>query len=295
MQAALAAYPELGNTGERLDVWPLWGVSENVLNMSDSTVKFFQNVFDEVVDVFPSPVVCIGGDEVPTVQWQRSPEARRRAAELGLADVTELHGWFLRQMAERLADHGRRVLGWDEMAEGAMPEGAIVASWRGEEAGAMAAAEGYDVVMCPEQHVYLDHRQSEHPDEPVPVGFLSTLQDFYRYDPLPAGLDAATAHRVLGSQAQVWTEHLDSPRRVDYAAFPRLVAFAEVVWSPREARDLADFERRLAEHHLPRLDALGVEYRPLTGPLPWQTRPGVPGRPRARAQSSSGTSSQHAT
>ncbi|SHE78500.1 beta-N-acetylhexosaminidase [Streptoalloteichus hindustanus] len=292
VQAALAAYPELGNTGERLDVWPLWGVNENILSPSDAAVKFFQNVFDEVVDVFPSPVVCVGGDEVPMVQWERSPDVRRRMGELGLSEVAELHSWFLRQMAERLADHGRRALGWDEMAEGEMPEGVIVASWRGEEAGVLAAARGHDVVMCPEQHVYLDHRQAEHPDEPVPVGFLSTLQDFYRYDPLPADLDPATEHRVLGAQTQVWTEHLDSPRRVDYAAFPRLVAFAEVVWSPRQARDLADFERRLAEHHLPRLDALGVEYRPLTGPRPWQTRPGVPGRPRARVQPSSGTSSQ---
>jgi hexosaminidase len=134
--------------------------------------------------------------------------------------------------------------------------------------------------MCPEQYVYLDHRQSADPDEPIPVGSVHTLEDVYGYEPIPPGLTGQDTARVLGAQAQVWTEHLDSTRRVDYAAFPRLAAFAEVVWSPADRRSLPDFQRRLTETHLGRLDALGVEYRPLTGPHPWQLRPGVPGRPR---------------
>ncbi len=134
--------------------------------------------------------------------------------------------------------------------------------------------------MCPEQYVYLDHRQSADLDEPVPVGTPHTLADVYGYQPVPAGLSGPAADRVLGAQAQVWTEHLDSARRVDYAAFPRLAAFAEVVWTQSHLRDPADFRRRIETEHLARLDALGVEYRPLSGPLPWQRRPGIPGRPR---------------
>ncbi|HEX5116693.1 MAG TPA: beta-N-acetylhexosaminidase [Pseudonocardiaceae bacterium] len=274
-QAAIAAYPVLGNTGEPLPVWTSWGISENVLNTEESTVDFFREVFDHVVDVFPSTVIGVGGDEVPTTQWQ----ATARLAELGLGDVAELHGWFVRQIIDHLATRGRRAVGWDEIAGvGPVPDDTVIASWRGEQAGIDAAHAGFDVIMCPEQHVYLDHRQSADPDEPIPVGSVHTLDDVYRYEPVPPALAGPAAGHVLGAQAQVWTEHLDSARRVDYAAFPRLAAFAEVVWS--RARDLGDFRRRLAGEHLARLDALGVEYRPLSGPHPWQRRPGVPGRPR---------------
>ncbi|GDY32073.1 beta-N-acetylhexosaminidase [Gandjariella thermophila] len=280
VRAVLAAYPELGNTAEPVEVWPLWGISEHVLNVSDATLDFFRHVLDEVVEVFPAPFVHIGGDEVPATEWVASPVARRRMAELGLTTEAELHTWFLRQMAEHLAGHGRRAIGWDEIGDGGDPgPGVVIASWRGEDAGVRAAVAGHDVVMCPERYVYLDHRQSDDPDEPIPVGYRRGTADVYRYEPVPAGMPAEAAARVLGAQAQLWTEHLDSPRRLDYAAFPRLAAFAEVVWSPADARDPADFERRLVEHHLPRLDALGVEYRPPAGPRPWQTRPGVPGHP----------------
>jgi hexosaminidase len=280
-QAAIAAYPELGVTGAPLRVLTRWGISDNVLNVSEETVEFYRRVFTHVASLFPSPVICLGGDEVPTTQWARSPLARQRMAELGLSSPAHLHGWFVSRLAAHLSSLGRRALGWDEILDGgSVPRSTIVASWRGEDAGIRAAAAGHDVVMCPEQETYLDHRQSDHPDEPIPVGFRRTLADVHAYEPIPASMPAAAAARVLGAQAQVWTEHLDSPRRVDYAAFPRLAAFAEVVWSRGEGRSLAEFERRLAEHHLPRLDALGVEYRPLDGPRPWQTRPGVPGRIR---------------
>jgi hexosaminidase len=280
-QAAIAAYPSLGNLAEPLPVWTSWGVCENVLNAEPSTVDFFRAVFDHVVDVFPSTVVGVGGDEVPLTQWESSDLAHRRLAELGLSEIRELHGWFVRKIVAHLATRGRRALGWDEIAGvGPVPPGTIIASWRGEQAGVDAAKAGYDVVMCPEQYVYLDHRQSADPNEPIPVGSPHTLADVYGYQPIPAGLTGPAADRVLGAQAQVWTEHLDSARRVDYAAFPRLAAFAEVVWTPASLRDQADFQRRLESEHLARLDALGVEYRPLTGPHPWQLRPGVPGRPR---------------
>ncbi|GAB3445151.1 beta-N-acetylhexosaminidase [Actinophytocola sediminis] len=280
-QAAIAAYPALGVTGEQLPVRTAWGISEHVLNAADETVEFYQRVFSHVASVFPSPVLCVGGDEVPPTQWIASPTARQRAADLGLPSPAHLHGWFVARIAAHLATLGRRALGWDELLDsGEVPPGTIIASWRGEAAGIAAATAGHDVVMCPEQHVYLDHRQSDHPDEPIPVGYRHTLADVYGYEPIPAGLPGDARDRVLGAQAQVWTEHLDSARRVDYAAFPRLAAFAEVVWSPEKDRSLTEFEHRLAHHHLPRLDAMGVEYRPLSGPHPWQTRPGVPGRIR---------------
>ncbi len=258
-QAAIAAYPELGGGGE-LGVWTDWGVNENVLNLEESTVDFYRNVFDELVDVFPGKVIGLGGDEVP--------------------GATEAHGEFIRAIAAHLATHGRHAFGWDEIADvGPLPDGAVLASWRGEEAGVAAVRAGHEVVMCPERHVYLDYRQSDSPDEPIPVGTVLSLEDVYRYEPVPEALTGDEPGRVLGAQANLWTEHLDSARRLDYAAFPRLAAFAEVVWSEGE-RDEEEFLDRLATHHLPRLDALGVEYRPLSGPHPWQTMPGVPGFPR---------------
>jgi hexosaminidase len=159
-----------------------------------------------------------------------------------------------------------------------------VASWRGYAGGVAAAKAGHDVVMCPEQYVYLDHRQAPGADEPVPVGWVRTLEDVYRFEPLPPALrqDPEAAVHVIGTQANLWSEFMDDVREVDYHAFPRLAAFAEVAWSrlplePAE-RDWAGFEARMAGHRA-RLDALGVEYRPETGPKPWQRRPGVEGRP----------------
>jgi hexosaminidase len=265
-QAAIAAYPWLGATGRPLEVLTRWGVNDNVLAMTDEVVDFYRQVLTHVAGIFPSPVICVGGDEVPTTQWAADPGTVTRARDLGLAGVEDLRGWFLGRLVTHLATLDRRAMAWDDA--GPLPPGTVVGAWLGTD----AADAGHDVVLCPEEHVYLDHRQADHPDEPVPVGYLRTLADVYAYEP-------RTSPRVLGAQAQVWTEHLDNPRRVDYAAFPRLAAFAEVVWSPPD-RDYTEFENRLVRHHLPRLDAMGVEYRPLSGPHPWQTRPGVPGRVR---------------
>nr|WP_246019331.1 beta-N-acetylhexosaminidase [Saccharothrix australiensis] len=247
-QAAIAAYPELGVSGG--GVWTDWGVNPNVLKADEVTVDFYRQVFDELLDVFPSEVIGLGGDE----------------AENG-------DGRFVRRIAQHLVDRGRRPHGWDEvLAAGPLPSSTVIASWRGEEGGLAALDRGHDVVMCPDRHVYLDYRQADGPDEPIPVGTVLRWEDVYAYEP-------AAADRVLGAQANLWSEHLDSPRRVDYAVFPRLCALAEVAWSTGP-RDVEEFRTRLTEHHLPRLDALGVEYRPLSGPHPWQKLPGVPGFPR---------------
>lgn len=287
-QAAIAAYPELGNTDvvdtAALEVWDDWGVNENVLAPTEAVLRFYEGVFEEVLDLFPaevSPFVHVGGDECPKAQWRASATAQDRIAELGVEGEDGLQSWFVRHFDGWLAERGRRLIGWDEILEGGLAPGAAVSSWRGYAGGIAAAEAGHDVVMCPEQQVYLDHRQDGGPDEPVPIGYVRSLEDVYRFEPVPPGLSPEAAARVLGAQANVWTEVMEHQGRVDYQVFPRLAAFAEVVWSGRpapEERDFAGFEERMTTHYR-RLDALGVGYRPPGGPLPWQRRPGLLGRP----------------
>ncbi|MFI0085502.1 beta-N-acetylhexosaminidase [Streptomyces bobili] len=284
-QAAIAAYPELGNTDvvdtRSLSVWDTWGINPNVLAPTDNTLRFYEDVFEEILALFPSEFVHVGGDECPKEQWRDSPTAQARIRELGLAGEDGLQAWFVGHFDTWLAARGRRLIGWDEILEGGLADGAAVSSWRGYAGGIAAARAGHDVVMCPEQHVYLDHRQDGGAEEPVPIGYVRTLEDVYRFEPVPPGLTPEEAAHVLGAQANVWTEAMEDPARVDYQVFPRLAAFAEVAWSrlpAPERRDFAGFERRMVAHY-ERLDALGVGYRPPGGPKPWQKRPGVLGRP----------------
>ncbi|MFJ1868858.1 beta-N-acetylhexosaminidase [Streptomyces sp. NPDC088097] len=288
-QAAIAAYPELGNVDvvdtAALEVWDDWGVNENVLAPTEAVLRFYEGVFEELLELFPvevSPFVHVGGDECPKAQWKASPAAQERIRELGVGDEDGLQSWFIRHFDRWLAERGRRLIGWDEILEGGLARGAAVSSWRGYAGGIAAAEAGHDVVMCPEQQVYLDHRQADGADEPVPIGYVRSLEDVYRFEPVPPKLDARAAAHVLGAQANVWTEVMENQSRVDYQVFPRLAAFAETVWShlpEPESRDYAGFEARMTSHYA-RLDALGVEYRPPGGPLPWQRRPGVLGRPK---------------
>ncbi|MGW8988879.1 beta-N-acetylhexosaminidase [Streptomyces zhihengii] len=284
-QAAIAAYPELGNTDvvdtAALTVWDDWGINPNVLAPTDRTLRFYEGVLEEVLALFPSPFVHIGGDECPKDQWRASPAAQARIAELGVDGEDGLQSWFIRHFDGWLAERGRRLIGWDEILEGGLAPGAAVSSWRGYRGGVAAAEAGHDVVMCPEQQVYLDHRQAPGDDEPIPIGYVRTLEDVYRFEPVPPSLSPEAAAHVIGTQANVWTEVMQNRSRVDYQVYPRLAAFAEVAWSelpPSRERVFADFERRM-ESHYARLDALGVGYRPPAGPRPWQRRPGVGGRP----------------
>ncbi|EGG47938.1 sugar hydrolase [Streptomyces griseoaurantiacus M045] len=294
-QAAIAAYPELGNTDvvdtSALGVWDDWGISPHVLAPTDTTLRFYEEVLEEVLELFPpdavpftgfSRFVHIGGDECPKDEWRRSPAAQARIRDLGLDGEDGLQAWFVRHFDDWLTARGRRLIGWDEILEGGLAPGAAVSSWRGYEGGITAARAGHDVVMCPERAVYLDHRQDPGPEEPVPIGFVRTLEDVHRFAPVPPELTEEQAAHVLGAQANVWTEVMEDQGRVDYQAFPRLAAFAEALWSPLPPpaeRDFAEFESRMAVHYA-RLDALGVAYRPPGGPRPWQRRPGVRGRPR---------------
>jgi hexosaminidase len=288
VEAAVAAYPELGTRKQPHEVRTTWGVSTEVLDPSEESLDFFRNVIDEVMEVFDSPWIGLGGDEVPTTAWLETPSIVARAEELGLPDARHLHGWFMGKLSDHVIAAGRRPVVWDEAFTPALPTAAIITAWRGITVGAQAMEAGHDVVLAPEQVVYLDHRAGDHPDEPTPVGFLRTVEDVYGFEPIPREVDQAhpaldsAEGSLLGVQAEVWTEHLDSPRRVDFATFPRFAAFAEVAWSPATDRApgtpaSAEFMERLATSHLPRLDAAGVEYRPLDGPKPWQSRPGAPG------------------
>ncbi|WP_436738646.1 beta-N-acetylhexosaminidase [Streptomyces sp. BBFR102] len=284
-QAAIAAYPELGNTDvtdtASLGVWDTWGVNPHALAPTEDTLRFYEGVFEEVLELFPSRFVHVGGDECDKEEWRRSPAAQARIAELGVGDEDGLQSWFIRHFDSWLTARGRRLVGWDEILEGGLAEGATVSSWRGYAAGVAAARAGHDVIMCPEQQVYLNYREDGGPDEPVPIGYVRTLEDVYRFEPVPPELTAAEAAHVIGVQANVWTEVLENQDRVDYQLYPRLAALAEVAWSPlpaAEERDFAAFDARM-EEHFRRLDALGVAYRPRTGPRPWQRRPGVLGRP----------------
>ncbi|MET8382669.1 beta-N-acetylhexosaminidase [Streptosporangium canum] len=240
-----------------------WGLSPHCLDVtSAAALDFCRDVLDEVMELFPGSHVGIGGDECPG-------DARSRAA-------------FVTALAEHVTGRGRVPYAWDEILEcGAVP-GVTVAAWRGPDAAVVAARAGHQVVSCPDMSVYFDYRQSELPDEPIPVGPPLSLQDVHAFEPEPAGLTADERSRVIGAQCNVWTEHMDSPRAVDYMVFPRLCAFAEVVWSADRA-PYPDFARRL-EAHTARLDALGVEYRPTSGPHPWQSRPDAPGWPISKAR-----------
>ncbi len=277
VQAAVAAYPQLGTNADDVRVRTTWSISRHVLNLEEETVRFFEQVLDEIVDLFPSEIIGVGGDECPTDQWEQDPRTQELMHARGIARERDLQAWFMTRIGAHLARRGRRMYGWDELLEGDVPTSTVIASWRGMTGAAVAARRGHDVVACPDTEAYLDYRQSERDDEPIPVGSPLPLDRCYALDPIPAGLSDDEAARVLGGQANLWSEHIDSARMRDYYAFPRLCAVAEALWSAGP-RDLSDFRRRLT-HHLRRLEALGVEYRPERGPLPWQTRPDATGRP----------------
>ena len=258
-QAAIAAYPQLGVTGERPPVSPDWGVHTYLYNIDDATFSFLEDVLSEVMDLFPGRYIHIGGDEAAKGQWQASAQVQRRMRELGIPDAVALQGYFTARIGKFLAAHGRRLIGWDEILEGGVPSSATVMSWRGEAGGVAAARAGHDVVMAPSPLLYFDHVQSDLHDEPPGRPDVVSLRDVYTYEPVPHELDAAQARHVLGAQANLWTEYMDTPQRIEHAAFPRAAALAEALWSPPSRRDWHDFLARLPAQFA-RYRALGVAY-----------------------------------
>lgn len=262
-QAARAAYPELGYDGAVHDVMTTWGISEHVMRVDEPGLAFARDVLSELMDVFPSPFVHIGGDECPKSEWQASEIARNQLTELGLADMNALQSWFTGQLAEFIEGHGRRLVGWDEILEGGeLPPKAVVMSWRGMKPGIEAAKAGLDVVMASNSHAYFDYLQGDAADEPLGIGGDIRLQKVYGFEPVPAQLTDEQAARIIGVQGQLWTEYMPDARHLEYMAYPRLSALAEVGWTYRDRGDFADFETRMGTH-AQRLQALGVNFRPL--------------------------------
>jgi hexosaminidase len=261
--AALAAYPEYSCRGGPFEVRTRWGIEPDILCPgNEQSFAFAQDILSEVVELFPSRFIHIGGDEAPRTAWKKCPKCQARIKTEGLKNEAQLQTYYNRRIEDFLAAKGRRLIGWDEILEGGLTPGAAVMSWRGIAGGIAAAEAGHDVVMSPTSHCYLDYAQARGPREPESIGGFIPLPTVYAFEPIPPKLAESKRKHILGAQANLWSEFLWTPQDVEYFAFPRASALAEVVWSPASARDVNDFRRRL-EHHLRRLDPFGVNYRRL--------------------------------
>ena len=267
--AAIAAYPELGNSDiPSFDptVMTRWGVHPYTFAPKEETFQFIDDVFAELCPIFPGNYFHIGGDEAPKDQWNESPFAKEVMNREGLKNACELQSYFIRRVEKLLASHGKRLIGWDEIHEGGLPKSATMMVWRDWKWAKHAAENGNDVVMAPTTHTYFDSGQGEHPDGPQyeVIGRTLTAQKVHEFEPIPDNFTSEETKRVLGCQAQLWSEYFFNWSKVEYMAFPRTCALAEVAWSPKEGKDWGDFEGRL-NNHLKRLDALKVNYRRADG------------------------------
>jgi hexosaminidase len=243
--AAVAAYPQFGVTGERIAVSPDWGVHATLFNVDEPTIEFLQSVLDEVMALFPSRWIHLGGGAAVKDQWRASPAVQARMKALGLRAEDELQGWLMARLGDYLARHGRRMIGRDDLLRGGAPGDAMVMAGGGPVATADAARRGHDVVRTPSPDLDFDHVQSARDDETAGRTPPRTLADVYAFEPVPLALDAAQARHVVGAQANVWTEYMPDTRHVEYAVFPRLDALSEVLWTPPARRDWQSFLARL--------------------------------------------------
>ena len=262
MQAAIAAYPELGNFPEQqVGVREVWGISDHVLGVSDTVFDFLRDVLTQVAALFPAPYVHIGGDECPRVEWERSPAARARLNEWGLTRFSEIQGRFTQFASEVLREQGKRVIAWDEVLETHLPDDTIIMNWRDGAGVRTSVDRGFQTIIATHDQTYLNYYQADPKDEPVAQGRPNTLKDVYTAQLEPAKLPDEKRALLLGIQAQLWSEYLPDAESFQYMAFPRLCALAERAWgSPEQSWE--EFEERLRAH-LPRLDAFGIRYRPL--------------------------------
>lgn len=258
-QATLAAYPERGTDGVAPPVSSDWGVHNYLYNVDDATFGFLEDVLTEIMTLFPGEYIHVAGDEAVKDRWRATPAVQERMRALGVANEAALQGYFTHRMAQFLNAHGRKLIGWDEILEGDLPASATVMSWRGTAGAIEASKAGHDVVMAPAPTLYLDYLQSDLPDEPPGRPSYVTLHDVYAFNPLPKEIPGDAARHVLGAQINAWTEHMRTPERVEHAAFPRMAAIAEVVWTAPSTDTWQSFVARLPAQFA-RYQKLGIHY-----------------------------------
>ncbi len=270
MVAALSVYPELGCTGGPYEVWRRWGISDDVLCAgNDSTYAFLDDVFSEIIDLFPSEVIHLGGDECPKDRWNDCPKCLAKMKELGLKDdkgssaAEKLQSHVTAHVIDFLASRGRRAMGWDELIDGGVPAGTMIMAWQGADRGNQAAALGHDVVMVPTKYLYFDYYQSRDRDnEPLAIGGFVPLDLTYSFEPCDSTLTPDAASRIRGVQANVWTEYITTFPHVQYMLLPRLAALSELQWVSPDQKDYPRFLASLVR--LTRLySAFGYNFRPL--------------------------------
>jgi hexosaminidase len=261
VMSALAAYPEFSCTGENLGVpiGGVWPITHIYCAGNDETFSFLKNVLLEVMELFPSEYIHIGGDEADKTNWRACPKCQARIKNEGLIDELALQSYFIQRIERFLNAHGRKIIGWDEILEGGLAPNATVMSWRGEAGGIEAAKLGNKVIMTPGSHCYFDHYQGDPAIEPLAIGGHTTLKKVYSYEPIPAELTAEEGQLVLGAQANVWTEYMPTTKHVEYMVFPRLAAMSEVLWSDKEHRNWGSFSRRMKDQYR-RYERLGINY-----------------------------------
>lgn len=253
MLGALTAYPELGCTGGPYEVWDRWGVHDDILCVGkDHTLQFVKDVLDEVIQLFPGEYIHIGGDESPRVRWEACPLCQQRINNLGIqaegkqSAEARLQGWFTTQVQKYLSEHGRRIIGWDELLGCDIDTSATIMSWRGAEPGAQGALQGHDVIMTPVGPLYFDYYQTDNTwNEPTAFGGCNTLEMVYAFEPVAADLPADKRHHILGAQANLWTEYVTCEPQINYQVLPRMAALAELQWLQPQLKDYQDFKARL--------------------------------------------------
>ena len=261
--SAINAYPYIGINPSRVEGMSLdkrWAALGGLAAPRPETVEFMQNVLAEVIELFPSRFIHIGGDEANLKLWENDPEMQKQMKQLGCKNAHELHSWFIKQMDTFMTDNNRRLLGWDEILQGGLAPGATVMSWRGIQGGITAAKAGHDVVMAPTSHTYFDYRQA--PTEKGLSRNVINLKKVYSFEPLPPELSNEQAEHILGGQAQLWGELIADQNRREYMTYPRACALIETIWSPKQLKSYKNFMVRL-RHHLERLDAMVINYRQL--------------------------------
>lgn len=256
-----AAYPEYSCRGEKLYVQPgsYWPNTDIFCAGKEETFEFIENVLGEVIELFPSEYIHIGGDEADKTEWKKCPLCQKRIKDEKLSDENGLQSWFIKRVEEFLNSKGKKLIGWDEILEGGLAPEATVMSWRGFEGGAEAARMGHDVVMCPTSYCYFDYYQADPDFEPEAIGGFTPLKKVYSFEPIPPDITREQAQYILGGQGNVWTEYIPAPEHAEYMALPRMTALSEVLWSARTKRNWDDFRNRL-ETQFERFDNMKVNY-----------------------------------